>query len=263
MTPAIESAANGCRHNSQLQQQPRPACKCQRLHWPRRMHALGGLLMGCFLIAHLAVGVTGLSPQAWQRNTRILVELPIILTIAIWLPLLGQIVSGLWLLRKEGIKYRVKKCSRGGKLRFFLQRVTGLAILAFALFHIGTLHPWGLHAAYQATHISALGRYADAGLFQADGAAFRSTVEGFSRFCGTAAAGNWIVAALCLLGIWSAVFHTANGAWSGAIVWNLAATPTSKRRWGHVCAAIGIVLFALGTVAWYAFTLSDAALRSY
>jgi succinate dehydrogenase / fumarate reductase cytochrome b subunit len=227
------------------------------------MHALGGLWMACFLFAHLAIGVTGLSPRAYQRSTDfihgVLARLPGITLIAIFIPLLGQMASGLYLLRKEGMKYNVKKCNRSGKLRFFLQRVTGLTILAFTLFHVGTLHAWGLHMVYRATHAAALSRYAAGGLFQAGGAAFRSTVEGFRSFCGSSAAGNWMVAVFCLLGTWAAAFHAANGAWSGAIVWSLAATPESKRRWRRVSAAIGAVLLAIGTVAWYAFTLGDAA----
>jgi succinate dehydrogenase / fumarate reductase cytochrome b subunit len=227
------------------------------------MHALGGLWIMCFLFAHLAIGVTGWWPKTYQRNTdviqRALGRLPGFTPIIVFLPLLGQAVSGIYLLRMEGMKYGVKKCNRGGKLRFFLQRATGLAILAFALFHVGTLHAWGLHAVYQATHLGALRRYAGGGLFQAGGAAFRSTVEGFGAFCGTSAVGNWMVAVWCLLGGCATAFHAANGACSGGIVWGLASTPETKRRWGYVCAAIGIVLMAMGAVAWYAFTLSGAA----
>jgi succinate dehydrogenase / fumarate reductase cytochrome b subunit len=152
-------------------------------------------------------------------------------TVAIALPLLFQFASGLYLLRKHGMKYSVKKCNRGGKLRFFLQRASGLTILAFTLFHAGTLH---------------------GGRFRHGAEAFRSTVEGFNGFGGG-------VAIFCLLGVWAAAFHAANGAWSGGIIWNVAATPESKRRWGYVCAAIGVVLIGLGTVAWCAFTLSAAA----
>ena len=68
-----------------------------------------------------------------------------------------------------------------------------------------------------------------------------------------------MVTALCLLGVWAAAFHAANGAWSGAVIWNLAAAPESKRRWGYACIAAGVALFLMGTVAWYAFTLSGAA----
>ena len=226
------------------------------------MHALCGLWMACFLCAHLAIGITGWSPAAYQSNIALirktLAHLPGFTLVAILLPLLFQAASGLYLLRKEGMRYGVKKCNRGGKLRFFLQRLTGPAILAFALFHVGTLHEWGLHRIYQATHMAALSRYATGGLFQA-GSAFRSTVDGFGNFCGASTVGNLLVALGCLLGVWATAFHAANGAWSGGVIWNLLPTPESKRRWGDVCVAIGIVLFVVSTAAWYAFTLSSAA----
>jgi succinate dehydrogenase / fumarate reductase cytochrome b subunit len=267
MTPTTEAAASqpagGCKHHAELQPAPQPKCSCQGLLRPRRVHALCGLWMACFLSAHLAIAVTGWSPAAYQRNIgfvqKTLGHLPGFTLVAILLPLLFQAASGLYLLRKEGMRYGVKKCNRGGKLRFFLQRLTGPAILAFALFHVGTLHEWGLHRVYQATHTAALSRYATGGLFQAGGAAFRSTVEGFGSFCGASTAGNFLVALVCLLGVWAAAFHAANGAWSGGVIWNLLPTPESKRRWGYVCVAIGMVLIVGGTAAWYAFTLSDAA----
>jgi len=267
MTPTTEPAANppagACKHHSQLQPAPQPKCSCQGLLRPRRMHALSGLWMACFLVAHLAISITGWSPVAYQHNVDAiqgaLAHLPGFTLVAIFVPLLFQGASGLYLLRKEGMKYSVKKCNRGGKLRFFLQRVTGLAILAFALFHVGTLHEWGLHAVYQATHLSVLSRFASGGLFQAGGTAFRSTVEGFGRFCATSAAGNVLVAVLSLLGVWATAFHAANGAWSGGVIWNLVAKPESKRRWGYFAVAIGVALSVAGTGAWYAFTLSRAA----
>lgn len=266
MTPTTEPAANRPPGDSaqipQLQMAPQPKCSCKGLLRPRRMHALAGLWMTGFLFAHLAIVVTGWSPAAYGRNASFiqgtLAGLPAFTMVAIFLPLLFQTVSGLYLLRKEGMRYNVKKCNRGGKVRFFLQRVTGLVILAFGLFHLGTIHEWGLHTVYRATHLSALSGYSAGGLFQA-GAPFRSTAQAFGRFCGTSAAGNLLVAAFLLLGIWAAVFHTANGAWTGAGIWNLIPTPESKRRWRFVCIAIGTVLFVAGTVAWSAFTLSSAA----
>ncbi len=267
MTPTTEPAAGrpagGCKHHAELQPAPQPKCSCQGLLRPRRMHALCGLWMAAFLAAHLAIALTGWSPAAYRQNIDAIqgaiAHVPGFTLIAIFIPLGFQAASGLYLLRKEGMKFGVKKCNRGGKLRFFLQRVTGLAILAFLLFHVGTLHAWGLHAVYQATHLGALDRYAAGGLFQAGDAAFRSTVEGFGGSCGTSAAGNALVAALSLLGIWATAFHAANGAWSGGVIWGLLPTPESKRRWGRLAIAIGVLLLAAGTGAWYAFTMSSAA----
>jgi succinate dehydrogenase / fumarate reductase cytochrome b subunit len=59
-----------------------------------------------------------------------------------------------------------------------------------------------------------------------------------------------------LLGTLAAAFHAANGAWSGALVWNLLPGADDKRRWGYLCLGFGIALAAAGAIGWYAFTLS-------
>jgi succinate dehydrogenase / fumarate reductase cytochrome b subunit len=268
MTPTTEPSADrptsGCKHHEQLAVAPQPPkCNCQGLLKPRRLHALCGAWLACFLLVHLGISLTGWSPVAYQHNIdaiqAALAHLPGFTLLAIFVPLLAQAVSGLYLLAKHGVKYNVKKCNRGGKLRFFLQRATALALLAFALFHVGTLHAWGLHAIYQATHLSGLGRYAARGLFQPAGEAFRSTAEGFGGFCGSWTAGNFLVALLSLLGIWATAFHAANGAWSGGVVWGLAPNAEAKRRWTYAAIALGTVLLLAGTGAWYAFTLTGAA----
>lgn len=231
-------ATHGCTHHLDVQQPAEPACACQKLLWPRRTHAICGAAAGLFLAVHLAICVTGIWPAAYQRNIdsmeSAIAGARTLVSAAIFLPLIYQALSGLFLLWKEGLKYDVRKCNRGGKVRFFLQRVTALVVLVFLLVHAGTLHRWGR------------------GVFEPHGAAFASTAAGF-------AGANGAMALLGLLGVWAAVFHFANGAWSGAVIWKLATTPESKRRWGVACTGVGVILFAAGVLAWYAFTLSGAA----
>jgi succinate dehydrogenase / fumarate reductase cytochrome b subunit len=56
-----------------------------------------------------------------------------------------------------------------------------------------------------------------------------------------------------LLGILGTVYHIANGAWTGGILWKLVESEGGKARLGYVCAAAGLALAAMGSVAWYAF----------
>jgi len=71
---------------------------------------------------------------------------------------------------------------------------------------------------------------------------------------------NVAVMALYLLGIWSAVFHWANGLWTSAIAWGVTSTESSQKRWGHVCCAFGCGMLVVGTVAWAAFAFGDSKL---
>jgi succinate dehydrogenase/fumarate reductase cytochrome b subunit len=259
----MSTIASSCKHHFEVQQPEKPVCACKGLLWPRRTHALCGLLAGCFLVLHLIIGATGLSPAAYQGNIdlihSVVGRLPTMTAAGIFLLFLYQAASGIYLLRKEGIRYNVKKCNRGSKLNFFLQRLTGMVILAFLLFHVGTMHEWGLHAVYRVTHWAVLQRYAAGSLFQPQGAAFRSTAEAFGTFCGAWSLGNGLVAGFLLLGIWATAFHAGNGAWTGAVIWKLAPTPEAKRIVHFVRLAVVGVLFLAGTVAWYSFTLSHAA----
>ena len=160
------------------------------------------------------------------------------------------------------MRYDVKKCNRGGKLRFFLQRASALVILSFVLIHIATLHQWGLHLAYHLTHWSALARYSTGGLFQAQGAAFRSTVVGFREPWSTAGPGSFMNLALMIFGLISVIataFHAANGAWTGGLVWKITGTKVNETLWSCLCYEVAIVLLGTGFVAWYAFTLSASA----
>ena len=181
-----EPGGKPCPVHFEMHQTPaKPPCKCQGLRTPRQLHAGVGFFLIGFLLVHLSICFTGINPQRYQstvdRLEAALAQVPGSLLLVVFLPLAVQLSSGLYLLAKHGIKYNVKKCNRGGKLRFYLQRVSALLLLAFLLIHVGTLHRWGLHQLYTLTHISALQRYADNGLFHAKGDAFASTVTGLGQ----------------------------------------------------------------------------------
>jgi succinate dehydrogenase / fumarate reductase cytochrome b subunit len=254
---------HACKHHFEIQP-AKPTCKCQKLLWPRRIHALLGLALTCFLVIHLSLCMTGLNPVFYQslveRVERTLSHLPGLVLIAIMIPLMAQACSGIFLLKKEGLKY-VKKCNRGGELRYFLQRISALVILAFAAIHVGTLHQRGLHLLYQVTHWNALARYSTGGLFHA-GSAFQSTVVGIQQpwtAGGPQSLMNIGIMFFSLLGVLATAYHVANGAWSGGIVWKIAGTRVSKPIWACFSLLLGIVLALSGSVAWYAFTFAAHA----
>ena len=244
----------------------RPKCSCKRLIVPRRIHALLGAWITAFLGLHIAVAVCGMWPERFQRSVdaaqALRARFPGIELLAILVPVLLQILSGVHLLWREGIRYRVKKCNRGGQMRFFLQRTTGLVILAYLVLHVGTLHDYGFHLLYRATHTPALGRFAERGLFVPQGVAFRSTAAAFRTAWDPTHPFAWQNTALmgfALAGILSTIFHAANGAWSGALVWNFLSSEEGKRRWAVLCLILGITLASAGTLGWYAFTLAATA----
>src|SRR5208283_5772540 len=99
---------------------------------------------------HLAATALGLRPQLFEQYIRGLhagLRQTPWLEVLVFLPLLTLVAFGIYLLAKAGLRYKVKKCKRGGKLRFFLQRVSAVVILAFIAFHLLTLRDWGPWAA--------------------------------------------------------------------------------------------------------------------
>jgi succinate dehydrogenase/fumarate reductase cytochrome b subunit len=220
-----------------------PGCKCQRLLWPRRIHALLGLTFTLFLLLHLCIAAMGVDPSFYQRTVdwaeHLRRRLPGVELLFVFAPFAAQAGIGLYLLWHEGMKYNVKKCNRGGKLRFFLQRVSALVILAFVLFHVATMHRWG------------------GGLFQPQGHAFESTVLGLGL--ATSAPMSLLLSAFTLLALLATAFHAANGAWSGGIVWKLPGKTIREHLWAALCVWIGLSLALLGCIAFYAFTLSARA----
>jgi succinate dehydrogenase / fumarate reductase, cytochrome b subunit len=231
----------------------------------RRIHSLAGIAFGGYIVVHLAVNATGFNPLSYQLNVdkihNLEPSLSFIEITTIFTPLLIHTLYGIYV-AFAGVKYNTLAYNYGGNLRYTLQRWTSVILFLFILFHVGTLHKWGLHLVYQITHWSALGGYAGSGLFNPDNRAFQTTVAGIRTFWNPENPlhpGNLAVMAFYLLGVWSAVFHFANGLWTSAIAWGLTMTANAQRRWGHVCFGLGALLLVVGTLAWAAFTIAPAA----
>jgi succinate dehydrogenase / fumarate reductase cytochrome b subunit len=231
----------------------------------RRLHSLLGLVFGGYITVHLLVNATALVPRDYQLNVDKIHQLEpmlwLIEIVAIFIPLLVHAIYGLYI-TKAGVKFNTTKYNYGGNVRYTLQRWTAVFLLLFIAFHIATLHRWGFHSLYKITHWSALSNYKEMSLFNPHNQAFQSTVSGIRTYWNhenVLHPGNLAVMAFYLLGVWSAVFHWANGLWTSAIAWGLTVTANSQRRWGHVCLGFGILMMIVGTLAWAAFTIAPAA----
>jgi succinate dehydrogenase / fumarate reductase cytochrome b subunit len=210
-----------------------------------------GLLFGGYITVHLLVNATGLWPKVYQQNVDHIYTLepmlPVIEIVFIFLPLLVHAIYGFYI-GKAGVKFNTMKYAYGGNVRYTLQRWTAYILLAFIGYHIATLHRWGL----------ALFHVDGYPLFNHQNMAYQTTVAAIKTPYGN---NEWwyplniAVMAFYLLGIWSAVFHWANGLWTAAIAWGLTTTAAAQRRWGHVCLVFGIIMLIIGTAAWVAFTI--------
>jgi succinate dehydrogenase / fumarate reductase cytochrome b subunit len=141
-------------------------------------------------------------------------------------------------------------CKRGGKLRFFLQRVSAVVILALLAFHLLTLRNWGPWSAAEVPRSGSA--------TAADGpttTAFASTVRQLWDFLPSAGPSplRFAVAVFYLLATLAVIYHLANGFWTGAIAWGLTPSASAQQRSLWACTAFGIILAVLGLLGWYAF----------
>lgn len=247
-SPASNAALQGALESSESAKTRQPdfdTAPGRRHFLIRRLHSLAGLVFGGYIAVHLIVNATGLWPKVYQENVdkihNLEPMLPIIEIVAIFIPLLIHALYGIYI-TKAGVKFNTTKYQYGGNLRYTLQRWTAVFLLLFIIYHVGTLHKWGF---------TAIGLQS-APDFNPKNMAYQTTA-GAIKTPYPSAALNIFVSAVYLLGVWSAVFHLANGLWTSAIAWGLTVTRNAQRRWGHVCLAIGIGLGLVGTTAWFAF----------
>jgi succinate dehydrogenase / fumarate reductase cytochrome b subunit len=202
----------------------------ERHFWLRRLHSLSGIVpIGGFLAFHLYENYTATrGADAYNKMTRTLQDLPfaVAMEIAIIIvPLLFHGIYGLFV--TSTARPNVISNLSVRNWMYFIQRVTGVIVFAFILFHLWT------------TRLVQLQDHESLDLFHQVQAAV---------------ANPWIYA-FYLAGILSATFHLANGVWSFSIVWGLTIGPKAQRRMLYVSAAVFLVLSYIGVRGIQAFRL--------
>ncbi len=218
----------------------------------RRLHSMAGVLpIGVFLIMHLttnssvvwaeALGKDG--AETFQHEVNFIHSLPGLILIEIfglWLPIFFHSLFGFYYAFSG--KSNAASYPYGGSWRYSLQRWTGYLGFLFIFFHIATLRwGWNLpfssgfdpHAAASTTALAIRGG------------------EDASAF------GAFVVGALYLGGVTALVYHFANGLWTWAITWGITVSPQAQKRWGYVCAAVGLGLTVAGWAAYIGFVSLD------
>ena len=68
---------------------------------------------------------------------------------------------------------------------------------------------------------------------------------------------NPAITVLYAIGVYSSIFHFANGLWTMGITWGLWVTPQAQMKANVVPVVVGIALFAAGTTALVAVNTTD------
>jgi succinate dehydrogenase / fumarate reductase cytochrome b subunit len=202
----------------------------ERHFWIRRIHSLSGIVpIGGFLAFHLYENFQATrGADAYNEMTHKLQSMPLAVGAEIFiiaLPILFHGVYGLFITGTA--KPNVIRNTYVRNVMYFLQRVTGVIVFAFILFHYWTTRLVQLHDP--------------------------ESLDLF-RQVQAAVANPWIYA-FYIAGILSATFHLANGIWSFSIVWGLTIGPRAQRRMMYISAAVFLALSVLGVRSISAFRL--------
>lgn len=198
----------------------------------RKLHSLFGVLpVGGFLVFHLwensqsRFGLQHYNDNVvgWLQGLNYLLVLEIF---AIALPLLFHAAYGVLILhqgRPEPRRYPYLH-----NQFYLLQRLSGLAILMFLLFHVGSTRIWGL-----------LDPAVKADLF--------SHMQ--------LALSNPLVLVTYVIGLMLSVFHLCNGLWTFAISWGLVTGARGQRHLFIACMALTLPLLGMGLHGLWGFLL--------
>ncbi len=205
---------------------PANAAFIERHHFLlRRLHSLTGIVpVGLFVIMHLFTNFQIMAGD-FQHEVNFIHSLPALLfvEVALWLSI--ALHAGLGLAYTFTGRSNVSHYRYGDNWRYTLQRITGFTALIFIFLHVATLR-W---------------HWTFGGLFETF---YVSTEDGYPLATATTAralANNWVLL-IYVIGALSVIYHWSNGLWTAAITWGLTISTTAMRRWGHVCAVMGVVL---------------------
>jgi succinate dehydrogenase / fumarate reductase, cytochrome b subunit len=214
----------------------------------RRLHSLSGLIpVGVFLIMHLATNASILVPGKPGAEFQTSVERihalgPLLIPveiIGIFIPLLFHAIIGFQIIFTG--KSNAQAYPYGGNIRYTLQRWTGIIAFFFIMYHVWQMH-W-------------IGKPLGGGNF----ALHTESGDPTGAFTTAAAIQSaWWISWFYAVGIIASVYHLANGIWTALITWGITIRPKAQRASGYACAAIGILVGALGLGALTGFKTFDA-----
>src|SRR5689334_16345610 len=195
----------------------------------RRLHSLSGIVpVGLFLIEHFVSNAFATrGPGAYAKQVELLSGFPFVFYLelfGIWLPILYHSLYGFYIWYRGEIN--LADYPWAGNFMFTAQRWTG----AIAFFYM-VWHTW--HLRFSGVHILTY-----------PGAAFGKVQNEFQH--------PWAIA-FYALGILCASWHFAYGLWLFAAKWGITTGPIARRRWGYVCALIGVTFIAVGFATLYSF----------
>jgi succinate dehydrogenase / fumarate reductase, cytochrome b subunit len=197
--------------------------------WLRRLHSLSGIVpIGLFLIEHFVSNAFATNgPDSYTQQVKLLSGFPFVVMLelfGIWLPILYHALYGFYIWFRGDVN--VGDYPWMGNWMYTSQRWTGAIAFAYMIYHTWYLRFSGVH------------------ILSHPEAAFGKVQHELHN--------PWIVA-FYAVGILAASWHFAYGLWLFAAKWGITSGDAARRRFGYVCAAIGLVFILVGAVTMKSF----------
>ncbi|HEV2705744.1 MAG TPA: hypothetical protein VGV59_07445 [Pyrinomonadaceae bacterium] len=195
----------------------------------RKLHQLSGIVpIGAFLLEHLYTNSKAAHPEHGQQHFNEAVSdlqaMPYILLLEIgliFIPLLYHAIYGMvmtWEARPNNLNYPYPR-----NWFYTIQRATGVVLFFFILFHVLNFR-FGMIPGLNEKSVA-----------HYPGEAYQIVAAEFRM---------WWIFLIYLVGIFSTIWHFANGIWLFAVDWGIVIGERAQRLTGYACIGIGLVLFA-------------------
>lgn len=202
----------------------------------RRIHSLLGIVpLALFMLEHMFTNMKATQgPEAYHGAIDFLTSLPglyIIEFAFILLPLYFHALWGLYIWATG--RANVGRYGYAANWRYTFQRWTGVLVLIFVTYHLlhwrfGVRFPWN-ESGWDVVKYNTIDGHPQS-FFAAMNAEFQH-------------AWMWVI---YVAGLALTMYHLANGLWTFTITWGFTRSQGAQRRWGYLCAMLGVALFAAG-----------------
>jgi succinate dehydrogenase / fumarate reductase cytochrome b subunit len=195
----------------------------------RKLHSLSGIVpIGAFLIEHILSNFEALKgPAAYAAQVKFLNSLPLVRVLEwgfIFIPLAYHALYGVYIALRG--KSNVVYYPWAGNWMYMTQRWTGYIAFIYIIQHVIRQ------------------RFTGDDLPTHPGMAFHKVQVELSN--------PWMLA-VYIIAMIAVCWHFSYGIWLFAAKWGITPGNKARQRFGYVCAAVGILLCALGLASLYAF----------
>src|ERR1700730_1011786 len=194
-----------------------------------KLHSLSGIVpIGAFLVEHIVSNYETVNgPLAYAQQVKFLNSLPLVRVLEwtfIFIPLAFHAIYGLFIAFRGRVNVNVYPWA--SNWMYISQRVTGIIALLYIIQHV-----WRQ-------------RFSGISLPENPGAAFHKVQVELSN--------PWMLA-IYVIAMIATTWHFSYGIWLFAAKWGITPGDRARKRFGYVCAVVGIALCLMGFVSIYAF----------